>query len=95
MLHTAILQNVTAALEEDIGSGDITAQLIPADKQATANVITRDNCVICGIDWVNEVFKQVDEEIQIEWHVKEGDVVQANSRLFSLAGPARGLLTGE
>ncbi|UZE94996.1 carboxylating nicotinate-nucleotide diphosphorylase [Alkalimarinus alittae] len=94
-LHSAILQNVKTALEEDIGSGDITAQLIAEDAQAKAHVITRERCVVCGIDWVNEVFKQVDKNIHIEWHVSEGDTVQPNTRLFSLAGPARGLLTGE
>ncbi len=95
MLHTAIVKNVTSALEEDIGSGDITAQLIPENTQAKATVITRDHCVICGIEWVNEVFKQVDTKIQIIWHVEEGDSVQPNIALFSLEGPARGLLTGE
>lgn len=94
-LNTAITNNVIAALEEDIGSGDITAQLITENTQATAHVITREACVVCGIDWVNEVFKQVDERILIDWHVKEGDVVKPNTRLFSLEGPARGLLTGE
>ena len=95
MLQTAILKNVTSALEEDIGSGDITAQLIPESTQAKATVITRDHCIVCGVDWVNEVFKQVDDKIQIKWHVAEGDSVQPNTQLFSLEGPARGLLTGE
>lgn len=95
MLHSAIIKNVTSALEEDIGSGDITAQLIPEPTQAKATVITRDHCIVCGIDWVNEVFKQVDETIKVTWHVAEGDWVEANTQLFSLEGPARGLLTGE
>lgn len=95
MLHTAIIKNVNSALEEDIGSGDITAQLIQEHTQAKATVITRESCIVCGVDWVNEVFKQVDDSIQITWHVAEGDCVQPNSPLFSLNGPARGLLTGE
>lgn len=94
-LDAVILKNVTDTLAEDIGSGDITAQLIPTDTQAKAHVITRENSVICGSKWVNEVFRQVDEAIKVIWHVKEGDQVQANTTLFSLEGPARGLLTGE
>ena len=91
----AILKNVISALEEDIGSGDITAQLIPEEAQAKANIITRDHCIVCGTPWVNEVFKQVDERIKVTWHVSEGDAVEPNTLLFSLEGPARGLLTGE
>ena len=95
ILRTAILKNVISALEEDIGSGDITAQLIPEEAQAKANIITRDHCIVCGTPWVNEVFKQVDERIKVTWHVSEGDAVEPNTLLFSLEGPARGLLTGE
>ncbi|WP_250658770.1 carboxylating nicotinate-nucleotide diphosphorylase [Alkalimarinus coralli] len=95
MLRSAIIQNVTSALEEDIGSGDITAMLIPQNTHAKANIITREHCVVCGIDWVNEVFKQVDETVHVKWHVSEGDYVKPNTVLFSLEGPARGLLTGE
>jgi len=94
-LDAVILKNVTDALAEDIGSGDITAQLIPEDTHAKAHVITREDSVICGSQWVNEVFRQVDERITVNWHVKEGEWVQANTTLFSLEGPARGLLTGE
>ena len=95
ILRTAILKNVISALEEDIGSGDITAQLIPEGTRAKANIITRDHCIVCGTPWVNEVFKQVDERIKVTWHVSEGDAVEPNTLLFSLEGPARGLLTGE
>jgi len=94
-LDAVILKNVTNALAEDIGSGDITARLIPEDTHAKAHVITREDSVICGSKWVNEVFRQVDERIKVSWHVKEGEQVQANTTLFSLEGPARGLLTGE
>ena len=94
-LDAVILKNVTDALAEDIGSGDITAQLIPENTYAKAHVITREDSVICGSKWVNEVFRQVDERITVSWHVKEGEQVQANTTLFSLEGPARGLLTGE
>lgn len=83
------------ALSEDIGSGDITAQLIPAQNTASARVITREDCVFCGRLWVEEVFRQLDSEVAIEWHVEDGDQVKANTALFSLRGPARSLLTGE
>lgn len=86
---------VARALHEDIGSGDITAQLIPEDKQATALVISREAAVICGRPWVEEVFQQLDNSTQIEWHVNEGDNVVANQKLFTLTGNARVLLTGE
>lgn len=94
-LAQSIRANVTAALAEDIGSGDITAELIPAQQQATATVITRDDCVFCGKDWVIEVFTQLDPNIRIEWHINDGDFAAANSTLFSLSGNARSLLTGE
>lgn len=94
-LATSITNNVKAALIEDIGSGDITAQLIPAHQQATAAIITREDCIFCGRDWVNEVFKQLDPSVTIEWFVNDGEAVTANATLFKLSGPARSLLTGE
>ncbi len=94
-LARRIRENVSAALAEDIGSGDITAQLIPADQQAKATIITREDCVFCGKDWVIEVFAQLDEKIAIEWNIEDGDLALANSTLFSLNGNARSLLTGE
>jgi nicotinate-nucleotide pyrophosphorylase (carboxylating) len=87
--------SVARALSEDIGSGDITAMLIPADKQATAVVICREAAVICGRAWVDEVFRQLDPTTQIEWHIAEGDLVSPEQRLFTLQGNARVLLTGE
>jgi nicotinate-nucleotide pyrophosphorylase (carboxylating) len=86
---------VRRALEEDIGDGDITAQLIPADEVAKARVITREHAVIAGQDWVNEVFKQVDPTVNVSWQVKDGDSVEPNQVLFELEGKARSLLTGE
>jgi nicotinate-nucleotide pyrophosphorylase (carboxylating) len=90
-----IRQSVAFALSEDIGAADITAQLIPADEQASANVITREDCVFCGKAWVEEVFKQIDPQVHIEWQVSDGQNVKADSILFSLQGRARSLLTGE
>lgn len=90
-----IAENVRAALNEDIGSGDITATLIPLDAQAEAYVITREAAVICGRAWVDEVFRQLDTHVQIEWQVDDGDWAGPNQELFRLKGAARALLTGE
>ena len=90
-----IAQCVARALQEDIGQGDITAMLIPADKNAQGLVICREKAVICGRPWVDEVFRQLDPNTSIEWHIEEGDEVSPNQRLFSLNGNARVLLTGE
>ena len=87
--------SVRNALAEDIGDGDITAQLIPAERQAYATIITRENAVICGQAWVNEVFAQLDPDVKVTWHVADGDQVAANTVLFELHGSARSLLTGE
>ena len=90
-----IPQCVARALEEDIGNGDITAQLIAADKEATAIVISREAATICGRPWVDEVFKQLDRNIQVDWHIEEGETVAPDTTLLSLTGNARMLLTGE
>lgn len=94
-LQAVILDNVTTALQEDVGSGDITAELVPIDHQARARVITREAAVICGVEWVNEVFRQVDSRMALEWSVADGDHVEANTELFRLSGSARAILTGE
>jgi nicotinate-nucleotide pyrophosphorylase (carboxylating) len=86
---------VSRALEEDIGSGDITAKLIPAAQTAKAQVITREHATLCGQAWVNEVFKQVDPSVKISWKAVDGEPVEPNQVLFTLSGPARSLLTGE
>lgn len=86
---------VTAALAEDIGDGDITAQLVPATNRAKARIISRENAIICGQAWVDEVFRQLDPSVDVEWLVKDGDRVSENQTLFTLSGPARSLLTGE
>ena len=94
-LQTDIVQQVRTALAEDIGTGDITAQLIPAAQSSQARVITREAAVICGQPWVDEVMRQVDTRIQIAWHVAEGAQVTADTVLFTLNGPASSLLTAE
>jgi len=90
-----IATTVRNSLEEDIGDGDITAKLIPAENRAVARVISRQQAVICGVDWVNEVFKQVDPEMQIDWKVADGDRVERDQVLFTAKGAARSLLTAE
>ena len=90
-----IIAAVTAAIKEDIGNGDITAQLIPQTQQAHARIISRDKAVIAGQAWVNEVFRQVDANVEVIWKIKEGDLVEPNQTLFELKGNARSLLTGE
>ncbi|MFT4676712.1 MAG: nicotinate-nucleotide pyrophosphorylase (carboxylating) [Patiriisocius sp.] len=87
--------NVAAALAEDVGDGDVTAQLIDAEKQATASVITREAGVLCGRPWVDEVFRQVDPDLKLIWHVADGDQTTPDQLLFTVEGNARGILTGE
>ncbi|MFT5592291.1 MAG: nicotinate-nucleotide pyrophosphorylase (carboxylating) [Oceanicoccus sp.] len=94
-IQADITQGVQLALAEDIGSGDITALLIPAEKQSHARIISRDNATIAGCAWVDEVFQQLDKQVDIIWHVKDGQHVNANDTLFELKGPSRSLLTGE
>ncbi len=94
-LKPTIEENVRTALNEDVGNGDITAELIPASDRAQARVISRQEAVVCGRAWVDEVFRQVDPEVQVEWLVEDGDKVERDQVLFRLQGSARSLLTGE
>lgn len=111
-LQQDISKTISWALCEDLGavdnampqaSQDITAMLIPENEQAVATVITREDCIVCGVAWVNEVFKQLDASLnrtseqatKITWFVNDGESVAANSTLFELEGDARTLLTGE
>tara|TARA_B110000090_G_scaffold208335_1_gene261857 strand:+ start:975 stop:1823 length:849 start_codon:yes stop_codon:yes gene_type:complete len=94
-LKADVHANVRAALLEDVGDGDITARLIPANEQASAAIITREDAIICGLDWVNEVARQVDGSIRIDWQVADGQQAKANQVLFQAHGNARSLLTFE
>ena len=94
-LQTTIEADIERALKEDIGSGDVTAQLVPAEELATAVIISREQAVICGITWANAIFRHVSRDIVIDWQVKEGDTVSAGNALCTLSGPARALLTAE
>ncbi len=88
-------QAVETALSEDIGSGDISAELIPAGQTAVAHVISREQAIICGQEWVDEVFRRLDPGILVEWHCNDGEMVTADQPLFSVRGNARAILTGE
>ena len=94
-LTAEIEANVRRALLEDVGTGDITAQLIPAERLAKATVISRDAAVIAGTAWVDSVFRQLDQRVAVHWQVADGERVKPNQALFHLEGPARSLLTGE
>ena len=90
-----LAQQVTIALDEDIGSGDVTAALVPADQRVTGKVISREPAILCGRPWVTEVFRQLDPSVQLTWTADDGDRVAANQTLFEIAGLARPVLTGE
>jgi len=95
MIRDDIERNVRDALTEDVGDGDITAELIPASKTDTAEIITREDCTFCGAAWLNETFHQLGGLTAIDWHVKDGDSIKANTKLVTLQGNTRTLLTGE
>ena len=93
--QSAIEEAVNIAIHEDVGDGDITALLIPEDEITIATVISREDCVLCGMDWFEEVFRQIDEEVLIEWQAEDGDSLEADQAICSLSGSARSILTGE
>lgn len=95
MIDAALAANVASALVEDIGTGDVTAALIPHDTQAVARIITREDMVMAGMPWVEATFLSVDRELVLHWQVKEGQVVPAGTELLRISGRARSLLTAE
>lgn len=94
-LPADLTTTVQHALAEDIGTGDVTADLIPEQATANATVICREAAVVCGTAWFDEVFQQIDPAIQITWHYQDGDQVAQDTVLCELTGNARSLLTGE
>lgn len=90
-----IKSDVTAALKEDVGSGDLTAGLLSKDTEVTAILYCRTEAVLCGTAWFNEVFSQLDANIKITWNFKDGDSLPENSKVCSLSGSAVNILTGE
>ena len=95
VLDEPLLQTVRTALSEDVGSGDLTAHLIPETRGARAGVICREPAVLCGMAWFAAVFAELDTRIHIEWHVHDGARLVAGQHICTLQGPARALLTGE
>ena len=90
-----VRQDVRRALREDIGEGDVSAELLPESAVATAVVVAREECVLCGRDWFDQVFRSLDERIDVRWHVAEGGLAAAGEAVCELSGPVRGLLSGE
>lgn len=95
VLEGPMLRSVREALSEDIGTGDITAALIPEHKMATATVISREAAVLCGMAWFNAVFSELDTGITVNWTMRDGDVLRPGQSLCTLHGAAAMILTGE
>ncbi|EAR07392.1 carboxylating nicotinate-nucleotide diphosphorylase [Reinekea blandensis] len=95
VLRDHLTRTVRFAIEEDLGSGDITAQLIPADQQATAQVITREAGVLAGREWFEEVFRHIDPTLQLTWLKQDGDDLKENDPLVDISGNTRSILTAE
>ena len=95
LLRQNRIETVALSLREDIGDGDITAQLIPEDRLASARVITREAGILAGREWVDEVFRQVDPQVTLRWHADDGDRIRPDQVLFTMEGAARSLLTAE
>ncbi|MCL7945290.1 carboxylating nicotinate-nucleotide diphosphorylase [Marinobacter sp. ATCH36] len=95
LLRQSRIESVAQSLREDIGDGDITAMLIPEDRVSRGRVITREEAIIAGRAWVEEVFRQVDPRVTLTWNVNDGDRANPDQLLFSMEGPARSLLTAE
>ncbi|AKH38055.1 MULTISPECIES: carboxylating nicotinate-nucleotide diphosphorylase [Nitrosomonas] len=93
--HEEIKKQVSLALAEDIGAGDLTALLVPTDKTLAASVISREQAVLCGVAWFEECFRQLSPTIRISWLAQEGERVQADQKLCEITGNARALLTAE
>ncbi len=94
-LTSAFEANIVAALAEDVGTGDVTGQLVPEQEIVSAHVIVREAAVLCGAPWFEAVMKQMDARIRIEWRYAEGDLMQADSEVCAIEAPARALLTAE
>ena len=94
-LYQLIINQAANALDEDVGSGDISANLIDAEAWLETELLVREDAVLCGCQWFDEVFRQCDEKISTRWHAGDGDQITANSVVCEVSGPARGLLTAE
>lgn len=90
-----VTDTVRRALAEDVGTGDLTARLIPETRVARGQVVTRQDAVLCGTAWFDEVFRQLDARVQIAWKTSDGAAIRAGQALCQIEGPARAILTGE
>ena len=95
LLDAAIASNVETALSEDVGTGDLTASLLPPDEQVSGHLIVREKAVLCGIPWFEAVMHRLDSRIAIQWQYREGDEMAADSEVCRISGPVRAILTGE
>lgn len=94
-LEEAVTADVTRALQEDMGNGDLTARLVPEDQHARARLMTRQSGVLCGTDWFQRTFEELDPDVEIFWHHRDGDDIVANSSLCEIEGKSRPMLTAE
>ena len=94
-LPADIASTVRRALNEDLGTGDLTARLLPQDMTSEAAVLCRERAILCGVPWFSEVFRQLDDTIVIDWHCGDGAAVEPGQTVCTLAGPTRSLLSGE
>ena len=93
--QSVIEENVFYALKEDVGEGDITAELIPHENVSLATVFSRESCIFCGLEWFEETYRQLDEEILIDWFVSDGDSIKPGQVICTISGSSRNILTGE
>ncbi len=93
--QSVIKENVFNALKEDIGDGDITAELIPQKNVSLATVISREDCIFCGLAWFEECYRQIDDKILIDWFVRDGDEIKAEQSICSIRGSSQKIVTGE
>jgi nicotinate-nucleotide pyrophosphorylase (carboxylating) len=94
-LPAEIAEQVAAALREDVGTGDVTAELVPPAQRVHGAVITREEAIVCGAAWVDETFRQLDPTVRTDWRVADGQRVAPETTLFEIQGLARPVLTGE
>ncbi len=94
-LEEAVTADVTRALQEDIGGGDLTARLVPEGKTAHARLMTRQSGILCGVEWFRRTFEELDPDVEIFWHHADGEEIVADSSVCEIEGDARALLTAE
>ncbi len=95
LLEETVTRDVTRALAEDVGTGDLTAELIPASARARGRLMTRQSGVLCGVEWFRRTFEELDTDVEIFWHHRDGDGIVAGSSLCEIEGLARPMLTAE